>query len=106
MPKTRPLYTVQLSLQRRAQGALAGLKKCRKGFEAEMYVWYGTNESNFEKLENPPAFEPTHCGDCGRVIHLGTDGYLMSEGKYYCERCGNKRMRQVVNAERLPRKKK
>ena len=36
--------------------------------ELEMYVWYGTNEHNFEKLENPPAYEPTHCGGCGRVI--------------------------------------
>jgi hypothetical protein len=70
-----------------------------------MYVWYGTNEYNFEKLENPPAFEPTHCGNCGRVVHLGTDGYMYSGGKYYCERCSNKRIRQVTAEERKPRKK-
>ncbi len=79
--------------------------KCRKGFETEMYVWYGTNEYNFEKLENPPKFEPTHCGDCGRVIHLGTDGHMMSGRKYYCGRCSNKRMRRDVASERTARKK-
>ncbi|MDE3091561.1 MAG: hypothetical protein KGJ80_19500 [Chloroflexota bacterium] len=70
-----------------------------------MYVWYGTNEYNFEKLENPPKFEPTHCGDCGRVIRLGTDGYMMSGEKYYCGRCSDKRMRRDVAAERTARKK-
>jgi hypothetical protein len=79
--------------------------KCRKGFETEIYVWYGTNEYNFEKLANPPKFEPTHCGDCGHVIHLGTDGYLLSEGKYYCGRCGNKRMRKTIAAEQTGKKK-
>ena len=39
---------------------------------------HGTNEYNFEKLENPPTFKPTYCGGCGRVIHLGTDGFMMS----------------------------
>jgi len=81
--------------------------KCRKGFETEMYVWYGTNEYNFEKLENPPAFEPTHCDTCGRVIHLGTDGYILHpNGKYSCARCGAKQMRQLLKEERAPRKKK
>lgn len=70
-----------------------------------MYVWYGTNEYNFENLENLPAFEPTHCGDCGRVIHLGTDGYMLSAGKYYCEVCSNKRMRRIMASERQLRKK-
>src|SRR3989344_5424360 len=35
-------------------------EKCRDNFEPEMYVWYGMNEYNFEKLSNPPAFEPTN----------------------------------------------
>jgi hypothetical protein len=26
-----------------------------------VYLWYGTNEYNFEKLPNPPAYEPTKC---------------------------------------------
>jgi hypothetical protein len=80
-------------------------KKCRKNFETEMFVWYVTNEYNFEKLENPPAFEPTHCSDCERVIHLGTDGYSYSGDKYYCDRCGNKRMQRDIAPERKPLKK-
>jgi hypothetical protein len=36
--------------------------ECRNAFETEIYVFYGTNEFNFEKLENPPAYLPTHSG--------------------------------------------
>jgi predicted RNA-binding Zn-ribbon protein involved in translation (DUF1610 family) len=71
-----------------------------------MYVWYGTNEFNFEKLENPPAFEPTHCAKCGRVIHLGTDGYTRHpDGTYSCERCGEQELRRLMAPERKARKK-
>jgi len=62
-------------------------KKCRNDFEAEMYVYYGTNEYNFEKLENPPKFKPTRCAKCKKIINLGTDGYTMHMGKYYCMEC-------------------
>jgi len=65
-------------------------EKCRNSFDTEMYVWYGTNEYNFVKLENPPEYEPTHCAKCGKVIKLGTDGCLINGSKYYCEKCGNK----------------
>lgn len=75
-------------------------KKCRENFETEMYVWYGTNEYNFEKLENPPAFEPTHCVSCGRVIHLGTDGYMRSREGYFCEKCAARERRKMIAAER------
>jgi hypothetical protein len=78
---------------------------CRRISETEMYVWYGTNEFNFEKLENPPKFEPTHCGDWGKVISLGNDGYMMSKGKYYCERCSDKRMRIDTSSDRKAPKK-
>ncbi len=87
------------------KGRWQDCKKCRENFETEMYVWYGTNEYNFEKLENPPKFAPTHCGDCGRVIHLGTDGFMYSGGKYYCARCSDKRIRREIAAERLKRSK-
>jgi hypothetical protein len=63
---------------------------CRKGVETEMYVWYGTNEYNFEKLQNPPKFKPTLCHDCGSRISLGEDGYMVSGGQYFCERCAAK----------------
>ena len=57
-----------------------------------MYVYYGTNEYNFEKLANPPAFEPTQCTACKKVIKLGEDGYSQMRDGYYCMRCTNKRM--------------
>jgi hypothetical protein len=63
-------------------------RKCRESFEPEMYVWHGTNEYNFEKLKNPPAFKPTRCAKCNRVIHLGTDGYTYNpDGTYTCMNC-------------------
>ena len=65
-------------------------QKCRESLETEMYVWYGTNEYNFEKLENPPAYEPTRCASCGRVIRLGEDGYTITpDGKYFCVECAD-----------------
>ena len=53
-----------------------------------MYVYYGTNEYNFEKLANPPAYEPTLCAGCGRVIVLSQEGYtLHPDGSYRCDDC-------------------
>lgn len=68
--------------------------KCRDSFETEMYVYYGTNEFNFEVLPNPPAYDPTKCADCGEVIVLGTGGYSLLAGEYWCGRCTAKRMRE------------
>lgn len=52
-----------------------------------MYVWYGTNEYNFEKLESPPEYEPTKCSRCKRIIVLGEEGYSRKGGDYLCEEC-------------------
>lgn len=68
--------------------------KCRDSFDTEIYVYYGTNEYNFEVLPNPPGYEPTKCADCGKVINLGTDGHSMRGDQYWCERCTAKRMRE------------
>jgi len=63
-------------------------QKCREGFETEMYVWHGTNEYNYKKLTNPPAYAPTHCSSCGKVIRLAVDGYVLTPGKgYLCTDC-------------------
>ncbi len=62
-------------------------KKCRKEFEPELVAYYGTNEYNFEKLADPPAFEPTRCDGCGAVISLANDGYTQSGGKTFCMSC-------------------
>jgi hypothetical protein len=64
--------------------------ECRADFEkTEMYVYYGTNEYNFEKLENPPDYEPTKCAECGAIINLSEDGYSIKQGDYFCVRCND-----------------
>jgi len=63
--------------------------KCRKSCETEMYVWYGTNEYNFIKLENPPTYEPKKCKDCAAVIVMGEGGFSSSRDGYRCEECTN-----------------
>jgi hypothetical protein len=63
-------------------------QECREEIdETEMYVYYGTNEYNFETLKNPPSFEPTKCGKCGAVIQLSEGGYSYSKEGYRCGRC-------------------
>ncbi len=71
------------------QGRWQDCQQCRKDFqdELEMYVWYGTNEFNFEKLANPPKYEPTFCSKCGAVIVLSEGGYCSKGGEYICGRC-------------------
>jgi hypothetical protein len=61
--------------------------ECKQDIEPEMYVYYGTNEYNFEVLDKIPQYEPTRCVKCRRVIKLGTDGYVMKSDGYYCMNC-------------------
>jgi hypothetical protein len=75
-------------------------EKCKEGWETEMYVYYGTNEYNFIKLENPPHYEPTHCSKCNCVIDLGYDGYMKSSEGYFCDKCSAEKysdLRKVMN---------
>jgi DNA-directed RNA polymerase subunit RPC12/RpoP len=76
------------------EGNWQDCNKCRDGFETEMYVWYGTNEFNFDVLKNPPEYEPTKCSDCGAIIVLGDGGYMTSGDDYFCGHCSAKRMRE------------
>ncbi len=62
-------------------------KECERDFETEMYVWYGTNEYNFVKLQKPPKYQPTRCTKCKGIIKLSEDGYSMKAGGYYCMNC-------------------
>ena len=66
-------------------------RKCATSFESEMYVWYGINEYNFEKLPNPPSYEPTKCSKCGTVVVLSEDACSIRPGtgsrEYWCEEC-------------------
>ena len=61
--------------------------ECREGFESEIYVHYGTNEYNFEKLPNPPSYKPAKCHQCSTVIHLSLGGYSESRDGYSCGKC-------------------
>jgi hypothetical protein len=74
--------------------------KCRKDFEheLEMYVYYGTNEYNFEKLENPPKYKPTHCSRCGAVIVLSEGGYSTQGGKHFCGECTDIDLRGLMGS--------
>jgi hypothetical protein len=77
----------------RHEGRWQDCAQCRENGPLEMYVDWATNEYNFEKLENPPPFEPTHCGGCGVVIRLAKDSFSMREGKYFCEACNTRESR-------------
>jgi len=66
--------------------------ECKSDFKTEMFVWYGTNEYNFEKLPNPPAYEPTKCSSCGEIIVLSEESYSILGKQYFCEECSNQRM--------------
>jgi len=70
--------------------------KCRQSVETELYVWYGTNEYNFEKLENPPEYKPTKCSTCGKVIELGAGGYSCQGDDYWCEKCSRAQMAKLL----------
>jgi hypothetical protein len=78
--------------------------KCRESFNTEMYVWYATNEYNFETLKEPPAFEPTHCKQCGVVIRLGEDGYSTKGGDYLCMACTAQEFPELYGGK--PRKRR
>ena len=73
--------------------------ECRRGLVTEMYVWYGTNEYNFEKLDNPPAYKPTRCAICGRIVKLGTDNFTQSGDDYWCDSCSDRELAKIM-AER------
>ena len=69
------------------EGRWEACAKCREQFETELYVYYGTNEYNFSKLPDPPAFEPTLCAKCGKRIVLGEGGYSRFQGQFFCMNC-------------------
>jgi len=62
--------------------------QCRDSIDTEMYVYYGTNEYNFEVLEDPPSYEPTRCSKCSRIIRLAEEGYSVLGSEYTCSDCG------------------
>lgn len=71
------------------EGDWKDCKKCREDLSdnMEMYVDYGINEYNFEKLPNPPEFELTYCSQCGERIVIGDGGYSTKGDTYTCQDC-------------------
>lgn len=62
-------------------------EECKTEFDVEDYVNYGTNEYNFRKLSNPPAYEPTRCHMCNAIINRMADGYTVSKDGFCCRNC-------------------
>jgi hypothetical protein len=72
-------------------GAWQTCKTCRESFDTEDYVDMATNAYNFEKLQNPPRYEPTKCAECGKVIIRAHGGYSIVPNKgYVCGACSLK----------------
>jgi hypothetical protein len=69
------------------EGEWQDCQACRDAFPGELYVYHGTNEYNFVKLENPPSFEPSHCDKCGAVVSLVAGGYSRGPEGLLCESC-------------------
>jgi hypothetical protein len=70
--------------------------KCREDIETELYVYYGTNEYNFDRLENPPEYEPTKCSKCGAIVVLSQGGYSRRGDDYLCGRCSGEKMQEII----------
>jgi hypothetical protein len=77
-------------------GSWQDCSKCRANFPTEIYVWYGTNEYNFQKLVNPPDYAPTTCVGCGTIISLSEDGYSHGPEGYRCDACTEKALAEKV----------
>jgi|GEM_PF-522549 len=71
----------------RHEGRWQDCTTCREAGPLELFVHHATNEYNFEKLENPPQFEPTRCLGCGVRVRLALDGYVMSSEGIKCMAC-------------------
>lgn len=57
-----------------------------------------TNNFNFQpdiERADPPAFAPTHCGTCGRVMKLNCEASSFGPGGRQCDRCSAALMRSV-----------
>ncbi|MCA9174339.1 MAG: DUF1186 domain-containing protein [Planctomycetales bacterium] len=74
--------------------------KCREAFDTEDYVYYGTNEYNFEVLADPPQFEPTKCSQCGRTIDRARENHSISGDDYVCQDCAGDKLGDVANLVR------
>ena len=77
-------------------------EKCRENYDKdlEMYAHCGTNNYNFEIMENLPTFEHKRCSTCSKVIHQGSEGYSANpDGTYICCNCDDFIMPDFTQAE-------
>lgn len=82
-------------------GEWQNCEKCKKDIDTEMYVWYGTNDYNLEKLKDPFKFKPTQSSQCGIIIKRGYEGCTgLPNGKFLCDTCGTSQFTELVD-ERL-----
>jgi len=81
------------------QGKWQDCPDCLESLDTEMYVYYGTNEYNFEKLVNPPSYQPTKCAKCKKVIRLGEDGYSVKGKEYLCEACSSREFAKLLKGK-------
>lgn len=64
-------------------------QECKNNLHPEMYDWYGSNEYNFDKLDDLLPFTPIRCGICRSMIFQSQESYAaLPDGTYRCERCG------------------
>ncbi|VDC06978.1 unnamed protein product [Peniophora sp. CBMAI 1063] len=63
--------------------------QCRYGIDdIENYVWFGTNQFNFETLPHPPAFPHKFCDTCHKPVKQNTMDYSRSRnGGVTCGPC-------------------
>jgi hypothetical protein len=63
--------------------------ECRATMGVESYVGQGTSNCNFAEdyWEDVPAFEPTCCAKCGKMVKVNSEGYSTGPKGTYCENC-------------------
>jgi hypothetical protein len=69
------------------EGNWQDCEKCKSAWDTEDYVYFGTNEYNFEKLKNPPKFKRRKCTICGGEIDKSLGGWSVLGEKIYCFKC-------------------
>lgn len=79
------------------EGSWQDCEKCRQEYDTEDYVYYGTNEYNFEILENPPSFEATRCAQCNTIIKRSEGGYSQGAKGFLCGNCTTKQFGNLLN---------
>ena len=63
-------------------------QECKEAFHPEMYDWYGSNEYNFDKLDELLSFTPIRCDVCHSMILQSQESYTaLPDGTYKCEHC-------------------